>query len=370
MTRRFAAFWVIFCLACPDTKNTDATDSPADAATDASSPDITSSTDARAMDATSTDSATGTDANAGLDAASGTDLGTAPGTLLFSEDFEDTNFESRGWYDAPSGALSSTEHIPGSSHSFECRFEQGATGCTGGAMARHLFTETESVYVSYWVKYSANYVGSGQPYHPHEFYLLTNKDHQWVGPACSHLTLYIEQVGGAARLAMQDAENVDTSCILRNDNASVGCNGGSVADYTFSEQRSAASCNGLVGDYDSRDCFPYCSAYYSAKAWGPELTNKTFSDDPNDPHYKNLWHHIEVYYELNSIVNGVGVADGKVRYLFDGETIISYDQVLLRTGAHPDMRINQFLVAPYIGDGSPVDQTMWVDDLVVATAPL
>jgi len=24
------------------------------------------------------------------------------------------------------------------------------------------------------------------------------------------------------------------------------------------------------------------------------------------------------------------------------------------------------MIAPYIGDGSPVDQTMWVDDLTVA----
>ena len=31
------------------------------------------------------------------------------------------------------------------------------------------------------------------------------------------------------------------------------------------------------------------------------------------------------------------------------------------------MRLNQFLIAPYIGDGSPVAQTMWVDNLTVAT---
>jgi len=32
------------------------------------------------------------------------------------------------------------------------------------------------------------------------------------------------------------------------------------------------------------------------------------------------------------------------------------------------MRFNQFIIAPYIGDGSPVDQTMWVDNLTVATS--
>jgi hypothetical protein len=32
------------------------------------------------------------------------------------------------------------------------------------------------------------------------------------------------------------------------------------------------------------------------------------------------------------------------------------------------MRFNQFLIAPYIGDGSPIDQTMWVDEMTVADA--
>src|SRR5256712_173219 len=40
---------------------------------------------------------------------------------------------------------------------------------------------------------------------------------------------------------------------------------------------------------------------------------------------------------------------------------------MLRTGAHPNMKFKQLIVAPYIGDGSPVDQTMWVDNLTVGT---
>jgi len=31
------------------------------------------------------------------------------------------------------------------------------------------------------------------------------------------------------------------------------------------------------------------------------------------------------------------------------------------------MKFNQLLVAPYMGNGSPVDQRFWVDNLVVAT---
>ena len=62
------------------------------------------------------------------------------------------------------------------------------------------------------------------------------------------------------------------------------------------------------------------------------------------------------------------MANGIVRYWFDGRLVLEHTNVLFRTGAHPTMRFNQLLIAPYIGDGSPVDQTMWVDDLTVATA--
>jgi hypothetical protein len=32
------------------------------------------------------------------------------------------------------------------------------------------------------------------------------------------------------------------------------------------------------------------------------------------------------------------------------------------TAANADLLFNQLLIAPYIGDGSPLRQTMWIDD--------
>src|SRR2546425_3958486 len=90
-------------------------------------------------------------------------------TILFQETFEDDALASRGWYDNLAIATSTAEHITGSTRALEAHFPAGATTPTWGGAARHLFTETESVYLSYWVKYSANWVGSGQLYHPHEF---------------------------------------------------------------------------------------------------------------------------------------------------------------------------------------------------------
>jgi hypothetical protein len=40
---------------------------------------------------------------------------------------------------------------------------------------------------------------------------------------------------------------------------------------------------------------------------------------------------------------------------------------MFRTGAHANMQLNQLVIGPYIGDGSPVDQYFWVDNLRLAT---
>ena len=48
-----------------------------------------------------------------------------------------------------------------------------------------------------------------------------------------------------------------------------------------------------------------------------------------------------------------------------------YNVAAVREGWHslcdPTLQFSQFLIGPYIGDGSPVDQSMWIDNLRVAT---
>ena len=288
-------------------------------------------------------------------------------TILFFESFEDNDFTSRGWYDGTKGTISTTEHINGSSACFECKFLKGQRGCSAGSPGRHLFAETDELYVSYWVKYSANWEGSNKPYHPHEFNIMTNIDDKYVGPAITHLTLYIEQNEGKPLLALQDSKNVDQNCILLNNGNFIGCNG-DFNSYQFTENRSIAACNGIQGGYDRRDCFNYGGGYYySARVWDADTI---YFEDTKGPHYKNDWHHVEAYFKLNSIVGGKGITDGKIRYWYDSKLLISYDDIIFRTAQFPDMKLNQFLIAPYIGDGSPVEQTMWIDDLWVATSPL
>jgi hypothetical protein len=49
--------------------------------------------------------------------------------------------------------------------------------------------------------------------------------------------------------------------------------------------------------------------------------------------------------------------------------LIDHSNVMYRTGQHPDMKFNQFAITPYIGDGSPIEQTFWIDNLVLSPSP-
>ncbi len=281
--------------------------------------------------------------------------------ILLFEDFETGDFEAKGWYDGFPDQRTTEEYKNGT-HSYRGHFAQGAT--TSGA-GRHLFTPTDKLYMSYWVKYSTNYVGSGVGYHPHEWNILTNKDWIYQGPADTYLSLYIEQNAGRPILAMQDSKNVDPNCILLNNDNFVGCNG-DFDNYAFTENRSVCSCNGLIGYLDRRDCYPSSNSthgYYSSRSW---VADSIYFRNAPGPYYKNDWHFIETYFELNTIDAGIGIPDGKIRYWYDGQLLITSDSILFRTGEHPDMLFDQLFYGPYIGVGSPADQTWWVDDLLLA----
>lgn len=274
------------------------------------------------------------------------------GTTLFQENFDDANFSSRGWYDAQGsgGAISTTEHIPGSTASFECRFLQGGTGCNGGAPMRHAFTATNQVYISYWVKHTSNWVGSGTTYHPHIIYLLTNLNGAYSGLAYTYLTAYVEENQGYPQLDIQDGQNIDETKI-------------GVDLTSVTENRAVAGCNGIesVGQVGN-DCYLSGSVHWNGIIWkGPTAY---FYDATQ----KTNWHFIEAYFQLNSIANGIGQADGIVRYWYDNQLVIDHSNVILRTGKNSTMQFNQFVIAPYIGNGSPVDQTFWIDNLAVATS--
>src|SRR5437879_3614015 len=281
------------------------------------------------------------------------------GTLLFQENFEDNAFASRGWYDNASLVTTTAQHLPTGTSAAEMHFTVGSTIPVQGGSARHLFPATSTLYVSYWVKYSSNWAGSGHPYHPHEFLILSDQDGDWDGPSVNWLTTYIEdnyQNGGIPRLALQDNKAINTSFGAPPINL-VG----------VTESRSVAGCNGVMEASVVTTCFNMPPWYNDKELSAPQVW---FQPTAGSPGYKGDWNHVEVYLQVNSVLGGVGVADGVMQYWFNGTLAIDRHDVLFRTGARPTIQFHQFLIAPYIGDGSPVDQYMWIDDLTVATDKL
>ncbi|HJQ54384.1 MAG TPA: Ig-like domain-containing protein [Gemmatimonadaceae bacterium] len=278
-----------------------------------------------------------------------------PGQLLFKEDFENTNISARGWYDNTRVQLSTTEHISGSTASAQYHWLKGATTPVSGDTQRHKFTPSSSVYLSYYVKYSTNYVGSGQDYHPHEFYILSTMDGDYDGPSDNFLDIYVEQ----------NYQNGGKPIIDVQDNKSINTSRGSLPNNLIgvTENRSVSGCNGMVEKNMYSECYDAGDYWYNYKQLSAPVQ---FQPSPGDG-YKSNWNFVEAYVQLNTVVNGVGQPNGVIQYWFNGKLVIDRHDVLFRTAAHPTLQLNQFLIGPYIGDGSPVDQYMWVDNLRVAT---
>jgi hypothetical protein len=280
------------------------------------------------------------------------------GTLLFQEDFENANMASRGWYDNATILVNTTEHIAGSTASAQYRWTKGATSPTIANAQRHKFPASNSLYVSYYVKYSTNWVGSGQSYHPHEFYIMSTMDGDYDGPSENYMTIYIEhnyQNGGKPVISMQDNKSV---------NYSYGALPHNLVGVT--EDRSTAGCNGMAETNMYSECFDFGSYWYNLK----QLSGPVMFKPTAGPGYKSDWNFVEAYVQLNTVVNGIGQKDGVMQYWFNGQLVIDRHDILFRTGAHATLQLNKFLIAPYIGDGSPVDQSMFVDNLKVGTARL
>jgi hypothetical protein len=273
-------------------------------------------------------------------------------TILLLETFDATNFAERGWYDNTGLTTTTAEHVAGSTRALELRYPQGATLPTMGSAARHLFPASDRVYVSFWVKYAPDWIGSGRNYQPHEIQLLTNQDSPYVGPSVSRLTAYIEhnyQQGGIPQVHITDAANIDATNILT-----------SLVGVT--EARAVAGCNGN-GDPYATICFQRGTGWGNEKKW---RASAPWFLPVSGARYQANWHFIEAYFELNTIENGRGMPNGTVRYWYDGQVVLAHDDVLFRTGAHPAMLFNQLVIGPYMGEGSPRDQAMWIDVLTVA----
>ena len=276
----------------------------------------------------------------------------APTTeLLFEEHFEDTNYESRGWYDnsTPATVVSGGQ----TGNCMQWAWTAGQTKPTGGDASRKEFTPTDEVYISFYIKFDTGWRGSQETYHPHMIHLLSDVDGSYQSLNASYLNTYIEFISDIGspyeirpQLQFQDVYRVNTGLgSVPNDLSGT------------TENRSTFYCNQTPpGSPDLVECYSLGGGYYySAAAWDAATIDVS----------KNEWHHIEVYYRMNTISGSVGQSDGIMREWIDSVLVVEKTNMLYRTNQHPDMKWAQFVFAPYIGDGAPISETMWVDELSV-----
>ena len=242
---------------------------------------------------------------------------TESGRVFFTESFEDADLAKRNWYDGNrfrivGGALAGSGCI-------EYEWTDDDPKVRGSSAARHLFEPTDEVAIRFYLRLSKGWGWSGRNYHPHMTHFLTTENSKWHGPAASHLTLYIEPVGGKLRLAAQDIQNAGAPHGLTQGPLKGGYNG------KF---------------YDSNQVL--------------------FTDDQ--------WHCVEAYFKLNTLnlEQDRTNRDGIVRGWFDGKPVVEQTDVIFRSSDFPRMKFNQFLMAPYFGPGLlPHAQKLWIDELAV-----
>lgn len=240
--------------------------------------------------------------------------------ILISEAFDDADLLQRGWYDGQRFRISA-EHTFSGTGCLEYAWAERSTTPASSSGIRHLFSPSDSVYVRFRMRLSRGWKWTGREYHPHLMHLMTTENDRYHGPAASRLTAYIEPQDGRLRLALQDIQNKD-------------------APHGLTQGPLRGGYNGAM--FDSRE--------------------RVFSDAE--------WHTIEAFFQLNTLDTAKDAPrkDGVVRGWFDGVRVVEHNDVVFRSTDYPQMKFNQFLLTPYFGPGLlPQSQTLWIDDLIVAT---
>jgi hypothetical protein len=278
----------------------------------------------------------------------------APGANLFTESFDNSQWTAKGWYDGTEGTDvhgiidTSTKYAGASSLRYD--WSTGGTKPTNGDAVRHLFTATDTLYFSVYMRLGTGWVGSQQSYHPHLIMVLSDKDGTYDGPAWNYLNTYIEVNGNHPWFGLQDGKNINY-------------NYGSVPQDLVSttESRSVAGCNGCLGDCggQNQECYLASgSTYWNGETWLMSGTSLSL----------NAWHHYEGYLKMNTISGGNAQANGIMQIWIDGTQVLDKSNIVYRTNQNANMKWRQLVLGPWIGDGSPKAQSMWLDELTLATA--
>lgn len=277
---------------------------------------------------------------------SGAGTGVGTGTLFVSEPFENPNFSTRGWYDGVDCPVDvAVVNPPGGLASLKYHWDIG-TSTVVNTPKRHLFQASDSFYLSWWMKLGSvpnPWVGSGVAYHPHLIQVMTDAEtNEFTGPARPWLTIRIEPHDFTARISVSDGQRINIP--------QLGVN-----------LLGTATAHAVAGGNGNQDV---SATYFN----GPLYENNFDLNSSGNVFVNNTWHFCEVYVQMNTIVAGLPLLNGIMRYWVDGALVISSSTIELRTAQYATQRFNQLLLVPYIGVGSPASQDIWVDSLLLWTA--
>ena len=257
---------------------------------------------------------------------------------LLAEDFEPGL--DHAWYDNRNLVLAETAPGEPGNHAAEFRFAAAASVPASGGTIRRGFDEADAIRIAYRVRYSSGWHRErGRPLV--QCLVMTNADGRFAVPSRSHLTCALGIDGGSPFVSVQDALNLDVSRI-------------GVDLSRITERRAVAGGNSSMPAGTEAGWFQHASGGFGnvTRFVAPSAT-------------PDGWQHVEVRLRLNRIVDGKAVADGRLDYQLDGRPVLTRSDVLFRTGQHPHMRFNQFIIGPWV-DGSPAEQVFWIDDLTVS----
>lgn len=272
------------------------------------------------------------------------------GSLLFSESFEDDNWD--GWEDGTDSTGTEAGGVVG--NALKWTWASSATRPTGFSAIRKDFSQSvDEFVVEYLVKYDTGWRGSGAAYHPHLIHIHTTADSQYQSPADAHGSIYLESIADTGspytnypQVAFQDSQRVNYSL------------GTPPLDLTAStEDRSTGQCNTpyTVHGADVGTCYGSGTDWWSSFQFLPQ--------DVAIP--GGEWVRVTAYIKKNTVSDSVANSDGIVKLWVNDTLTIDSSTVQFFAAENIGTKWSRFLLAPYIGDGSPVEQSVWLDELNV-----
>ena len=224
-------------------------------------------------------------------------------TTLLTETFDDADLDDRGWIDEYYDVwLDTTTKYSGAS-SWRITFNPTATNCRNTAndstlvSIRRAFTSSDQIYVSFYWRFNSDWVGSGQSYHPHLFFILHTV---WGNLSVGLLRIYVEVTGTTLRFITGLGDDVSDP--------------------------------GTVTFHDTSYEFPL-----------------------------GEWKHVECWFKNNT----VGQSNGEMKSWVNGISVLDLSNIVYRTSS--SIHFAAVAMAPWISDGSPQSQTMWMDELIIGT---